>query len=555
MRKMLNFLEKYFSTTGLLVGTLFFALSMTPTLLPRNDFTQGLISGLALASGYGVGVLGIWLWSYFEMRTPKEQTQHRVHLFAFVMCLLFAVIFMWRASAWQNSLRALMGMEEAMVKPWVSGVVAVAVFGTVIVSARLLRKLFHILSLKLRCYVPRRVSNIAGLVIIFILFWALVNGVLMTLILRSADSTYKLADSLIKAELEKPTDPDKTGSAESLIAWKDMGFYGRQFASAAPTVEDLKPFAGDDAREPIRVYAGMRSADTFSERAALTLRELIRVKAFERSVMLLITPTGTGWIDPAAVMTLEYLHRGDVASVAAQYSYLPSMLSLMFENGYGAEMARELFQEVYGYWKTLPRDSRPKLYLHGLSLGAMNSDQSFDFFDIIDDPFQGVLWSGPPFRTYTWSTVTEQRDPGSPAWKPRFRGGSVVRFANQDGGLEEGDKPWGSFRIAFLQYASDPITFASFSSSTRKPDWMQEPRGPDVSGFLRWFPIVTTLQLAADMVAGIPKIGYGHEYAASHYLESWLELTEPEGWREEDLDDLRVFFQNYKDPVKTARIP
>ena len=45
-----------FSAGGLLVGTLFFAASLTPSLIPRTYLTQGVLSGCALAAGYGVGV-------------------------------------------------------------------------------------------------------------------------------------------------------------------------------------------------------------------------------------------------------------------------------------------------------------------------------------------------------------------------------------------------------------------------------------------------------------------------------------------------------------------
>ena len=45
-----------FSTVGLLVGTLFFAASLTPSLNPRSVLVQGVLSGFCLAAGYGVGV-------------------------------------------------------------------------------------------------------------------------------------------------------------------------------------------------------------------------------------------------------------------------------------------------------------------------------------------------------------------------------------------------------------------------------------------------------------------------------------------------------------------
>jgi len=113
---------------------------------------------------------------------------------------------------------------------------------------------------------------------------------------------------------------------------------------------------------------------------------------------------------------------------------------------------------------------------------------------------------------------------------------------NQDQGLERGDVEWGSFRIAFLQYASDPITFFSPGTAWREPDWMREPRGPDVSPHLRWFPIVTMLQLAADMMVGSAPEGFGHVYAPDDYIHAWLALTEPAGWNDAEIARLRSRF-------------
>ena len=125
----------------------------------------------------------------------------------------------------------------------------------------------------------------------------------------------------------------------------------------------------------------------------LSLDELKRQHGFERQLRsIVVTPTGTGWIDPSAMDAVEYLHDGDVASVAVQYSYLSSPLSLLFQPEYGAEAARALFAEIYGYWTTLPKDKRPRLYLHGLSLGAMNSEKSAELFETIGDPIAGARY-------------------------------------------------------------------------------------------------------------------------------------------------------------------
>src|SRR5262245_42711690 len=106
-----------------------------------------------------------------------------------------------------------------------------------------------------------------------------------------------------------------------------------------------------------------------------------------------------------------------------------SWLYLLAGVDYGTDAARAVFKEIYEYWTTLPKDRRPRLYLHGLSLGA-NSEQSTDLIEVLGDPFAGALWSGPPYSSRLWRSLTDGRNPGSPAWLPRFRDGSFVRFMN-----------------------------------------------------------------------------------------------------------------------------
>jgi uncharacterized membrane protein len=418
------------------------------------------------------------------------------------------------------------------------------VFLFVLGLARLFHWVFHRLSQWLHRFVPPRLSHLVGITAAVLLFWTVIDGVLVSSALRALDRSFQQLDALIDDDLPYPVHPWRTGSRESLISWEELGRQGRRFVAGGPTAEELSDFFATPVPAPIRVYVGLNSADTPEQRARLALEELQRAGGFHRSVLLLVTPTGTGWVDPSSQDTFEYLHRGDTATVAAQYSYLNSPLTLLTDQGYGAENARALFREIYGHWRSLPRESRPRLFLRGLSLGSLNSDRSFDLFDIIDDPFDGALWSGPPFRNETWLRATAERDPGSPAWLPEFRGGSVVRFMNQEQGLDRGENAWGSFRIAFLQYASDPITFFSPGSAWREPEWMREPRGPDVSPDLRWFPIVTMLQLAADMMVGTAPKGFGHEYAATDYIDAWLALTEPEGWSESGIARLRARFES-----------
>ena len=85
--------------------------------------------------------------------------------------------------------------------------------------------------------------------------------------------------------------------------------------------------------------------------------------------------------------------------------------------------------------------------------------------------------------------------------------------------------------IVYLQYASDPVTFFDYRSLYREPEWMTAPRGPDVSPDLRWYPVVTLLQLALDMaMATTAPIGHGHVYAPEHYVDAWIEVTDVQDW-------------------------
>jgi uncharacterized membrane protein len=270
---------------------------------------------------------------------------------------------------------------------------------------------------------------------------------------------------------------------------------------------------------------------------------MIRVGAFDRSVLIVAVPTGTGWMDPAAMDTLEYLHGGDTAIVAMQYSYLTSWISLLVEPGYGSAAGRELFRKVYAHWTALPRDARPKLYLQGLSLGAYGSEQSFRLHEVLADPFQGAVWSGPPFPSPIWREATEERNPETPEWLPRTGDGSIVRFTNQENHLDIPRATWGPMRAVFLQYASDPITFFDPYALWHKPDWMNPPVGPDVSPELRWYPVVTFLQLGLDMAIALAvPIGHGHLYAPEHYINAWIAVTDPPGWTPADVERLKAHF-------------
>src|SRR5262249_3647016 len=156
------------------------------------------------------------------------------------------------------------------------------------------------------------------------------------------------------------------------VAWQTLGRMGRDFVAKATTAQELQKFHGADARiaEPVRVYVGVDFAGSAAERAELAVRELERANGFDRKVLVVWVPTGTGWIVPKAATSLEQLYRGDTAIVAIQYSFLPSVFANFVDAGLADEAGNALFKSVHARWSELPPDKRPKLILFGKSLGT-----------------------------------------------------------------------------------------------------------------------------------------------------------------------------------------
>lgn len=538
-----------FSFIGLFLGAILFAISLTPSLIPRSALFQGIVAGLSFALGYGAGNLIRWVWYYLELPVPVKNGLLWFKRVTAAFAALLIILNLWQSTGWQNGSRELLGLD-----PLASGsVISVAVIGIatgliLILIASLIGSLIEASNKTLGRFVPRRIANVVGTVLVATLLINLANGTIVKGTLQSIDRSFQTLDLFFDDGVEQPTLDIVAGGKDSLIAWDKLGRQGRRFISNGPTQADISVFSGDKAQQPIRVYVGLNSAPSDAERAQLALDELIRVDAFSRKLLVIGTPTGTGWIDAAASDTVEYLNHGDTAFVSMQYSYLESYLSLLTEPGFAKASARALFSAVYDHWTSLPKDTRPALYLYGLSLGSHGSEESSDFFTFLSDPIQGALWAGPPFANTLWRRIMEGRNAGTPAWLPTFRDGSIIRFMNGKKTATIPGEKWGPIRIVYLQHASDPIVFFDIESMFKEPAWMKGTHGPDVSPDLKWFPIVTFVQLLLDMPAAstVPPLGYGHNYSASGYINGWIEVTDPQGWTNEAFEKLKASFSDFK---------
>lgn len=539
---------KSFSGLAFLVGALFFCLSLTPSLLPRPAVMQGALSGIVFAVGYGAGMLGLYLWRFLELPVLTAPTSAHATKILSAIAIIGAGLTLARAAVWQNSIRAVMDMEPIeTADPFLIAGIAIAIALVLILVGRILIWVAVRFIRAVARFLPRRISIGLGSLAFGFLVFVLVDDFIIKRALSAMDSTFAALDAAIDEGVAAPTRPTSSGHSASVIAWDDIGRTGKNFIARGASAEAIGAFSGRPALDPVRIYAGFNSAETVEERAQLALADLIRAGGFDRSTLVVATATGTGWMDPAAVEPLAYLHNGDVAIVTLQYSYLPSWLTLIIHPNQSRNAASALFDAVYDHWTTLPPDGRPKLYLFGLSLGALGSEASVDLISLFDDPIDGALWVGPPFASTIWPQVTQGRADGSPAWRPIFRDGSLIRFMTRDGIATPVGASWGRMRLLYLQHPSDPMSFFSPDLAFSKPDWLRGRRGPDISPAFDWYPLVTFFQVAFDipMATSVPP-GYGHTFTADSYIDAWLEVMAPEGWSAADIARLKAHLAGLK---------
>ena len=539
-RTILSLIVGSFSVPCLLLGLMFFAASLTPSLIPRGPEVQGILGGLVTALGYLAGQIVALLWHAADL---PRLSGRPARLLTWIAAAVIGVAFLWFLGSslkWQNDLRAKMGMEPAdALRLARMTVIAAATFAAAFLSGRLVASFFRLIRAWFYRVMPPRRANVLGLIAVASILFVVTRDGIVDHVVSGLDESYETAQALFDRAPPPPTDTRKTGSAASLVDWAAIGEPGRNYITTGPTAADIAAFTGQPALDPIRVYVGRANRDTPRERANLALAELQRLGAFERAVLVVASPTGTGWMDPGAMDPVEYMHGGDIATVTVQYSYLQSPLALILETSAGLEQATALQDVIHGYWKTLPPQSRPRIYVHGLSLGAWSSMHATNLFRLLDEPIDGAFWAGPPFPSAFWNYVQNKRNPGSPWVLPTIGDGSLIRYASHISDASQARRDWGNMRIVFLQYSSDPVVFYDPASLWRAPPWMHEPPAEDMSDYLVFMPIVTQFQLALDLALsfGSPP-GHGHAYFASDYLGPWVQVTAPEGWTPADTQRL-----------------
>ncbi len=518
--------------------------SLTPSLLPRPWHLQGIISALAVVVGYLIGHATGRLLAPMTSRIEPSEWTRRLRLAALTavaVVLLWGIALHW---VWQSDVRRLMGMSGS-VAAYTIGVVAIAAaLGYLLLALlRVLRRAWGWFVGLLARWMPDGIATAAAFVTLVVVVAVGLDVLVAGRLFGAVGNSLLAANERHDPTVEQPQLTTLAGGPGSLIDWEGMGRQGRLFVSSARLRAELEDFNGRPAEDPIRVYVGLDSADSVTDRARLAVTELERIGAFEREAIVLIAPTGTGWIDPFAVDPLEFIFNGNTAAVAVQYSYLPSWVLLLGNQDVSIASTRALLEAVQRRIASMDASERPILLLYGESLGSFALEALFDDLDDVRRRADGVLWVGPSFANRLWSDLTAQREQGSPIWHPNVGDGAAVRFGPDAGALSSIPGPWHRPRVVYLQHPSDPITWFSPDLIVGRPAWLDEPRGSDVSRWMPYVPGVTYLQVLVDLAVGTnAPLGHGHKFGAAQ-SDAWALIVASDTWSEGDADRLRALIE------------
>lgn len=475
----------------------------------------------------------------------KPTVSRSLRLLALVLLIAYVIIYAALVVGWQNDVRSLVEMEP------IDGIgqttFLVSMFATMGLSYGIFRGIGALRTVA-RKIATRKGANpgtvrtaglLTGIGVSILLVVGLLAGGL-----SAVGSIYAERNAGTLEGSIKPERPTRSGSVDSHVAWEDLGRQGRAFVGGGPSAAAITNIVGSPAIDPIRVYAGLAYDEDLEARAALVVEELERTGAFEREVLLVATPTGSGWLEPQAIASIEYLYGGNTATASLQYSFQPSWVSFLFDPELSTEASRALFNAVHDRWEQLPEDTRPKLAVYGLSLGAQGMQGHFSDLEDLRKRTDAALFTGPPANSQPWRMLQAARDVGTPIWQPVYQGGTHVRWQSNPGDFAALAGTWDQPRVGYLQHATDPITWLDPSVIWQRPEWLAGSaadggRGTDVSDSMRWIPGVTFLHLVTDMLVSeaVPP-SHGHNFG-DVALDGWAQVLPQHGLSQGALDSIQ----------------
>lgn len=328
-----------------------------------------------------------------------------------------------------------------------------------------------------------------------------------------------------------PSNEHVSGGPNSISPFAQLGLQGRRFVSEVVTPEVIEQTLGVPAvATPIRAYVGVELEPVYATgRSELALDEMERLGAFERSHLLLVSPTGTGWVDHTMIESAEIMTRGDIATACIQYGKAPSFLELQ-----GVSLGRDQFRQLlWGVRQRLlavPEEKRPKVLVFGESLGAWSSSDVMMHQGISGFDHYGVhraLWFGlPGLARWSKTGMREGRNPLTPEGTV----GAFDRF-EQYQALTSHQKA--ALRAVIVDHDNDPISQMSLRIAVKRPPWLDGHRGRNVPETMKWTPVITFTQVIVDAMNAMVVVpgefkSFGHDYRAdtADFVRAAYELPE-----------------------------
>ncbi len=337
-----------------------------------------------------------------------------------------------------------------------------------------------------------------------------------------------------------PSNEHVSGGPNSISPYGELGLQGRRYVSEVVTPEVVEQTMGVPAiAHPIRAYIGVESEPIYATgRSELALDELERLGAFDRSYLLLVSPTGTGWVDHTMIESAEILTRGDIATACVQYGKAPSFLEVQGVS-LGRAQFRQLLWGVKQRLAAVPPEKRPKVLVFGESLGAWSSSDvvmhqgisGFDHYGI-----HRALWFGlPGLARWSKTGMREGRNRLTPE-------GTVLPFDRfeQYQALSEDERA--KLRAVIVDHDNDPIAQMSVRMAVKRPSWLDGHRGRGVPESMKWTPVITFSQVIVDAMNAMVTVpgqfkSFGHDYRGdtARFVQSAYELPDVS---EQQLTDL-----------------
>lgn len=522
------------SVLGVAAALTMYAISVSPSLLPKRWWWHAFDSGVMAALGYCIGYV-IDKLGAFCLTAMGVQVDAAPWVKQYGPAILLAFFLLWfvrmTVGSYLSSKQAAYSVE---MKPETIGEYAIGVVGTIVMFlftmqvVRLCGWVGNLVYALLARWIFAPVAAVLAIAILVVVILVVSNRVVLRAILSVFARKAAQMNNRLALDQDAPQQSERSGSPASATTWKSVGGQGRLYLGRGPRQADIEAVTGRSAKEPIRIYIGLSDRDAkrrsdspnlFKDAIAEAIAEMHRTGAFERKVIIVNTATGSGWVDEWLCQPAEYLTGGDVATVSLQYSYLFSAVLLFTGLEHCERAGRDLFQAIAAEVDSLPAGHRrPLLVATGESLGALGSQAAFSNLDDFTRRADGAIWVGSPQGSRLSEQLTQARHCGSAQIAPVYDSGRIVRFVTEPAQLETDIYGrelgvWEYPRAVFVQHASDPVVWYTPRLAFREPDWIREKAGVDVSVNMSFTPIATFMQVMCDLpIAGTAPGGHGHTY-------------------------------------------